>query len=533
MKMDLDDAIFEELEGLLGNEPIEDRPPDEELTWAPDLTECQQRIFDSTAKFGLAWGDRGGGKTFGIGHKIVRHCYENQNAFALIIVGVRSQATLGGIWEKLDLEILPEWHDQLGIKYTEPKMDEMRYRFRMVQNAWGGWSKILLVSFPYADILKKRIKGFEPSFIFVDEGTTLESPIYFSAVTQQLGRRPGVSLQQYWMATNPAGPSHWVYKRFFQIPLEESKHKKGPKKGQIISPEGEWDDRYEVIEMTSDDNRWLNEDYYETVTEAVRDDEIEEQRMLEGKWIDRPSGDSIFASEFHPEIHIRGDAKKRILPSKNFPITIGYDVGPANKAIVFMQSIPTEDYGLVWVVFDEMVYVNRTMRTETVVREEMRRMAFWNRKREMKYDHLHISDDSAFNKFHENTGSYDVLDYETHSRKIAKSFDDLNAIKMKPAPKFKGSVEARVRLLKDLLVSERLLVSSSCKKTKEMLLNLKSEKVKEGVYDASAGFKPKRSVHLHVFDALTYPIIWHQTGGVRVTGVTDHKTEILDIGVGS
>jgi len=61
--LDFDDDAFEELRELLGNEPIVDGPPEEPLTWAPTLTADQQRVFDMTARFGLMWGDRGGGKT--------------------------------------------------------------------------------------------------------------------------------------------------------------------------------------------------------------------------------------------------------------------------------------------------------------------------------------------------------------------------------------------------------------------------------------------------------------------------------------
>ncbi|MBW1635281.1 MAG: phage terminase large subunit [Deltaproteobacteria bacterium] len=410
-------------------------------------------------------------------------------------------------------------------------MDEMRYRYRMVQNAWGGWSKLLLISAPHEDILKNRIRGFEPSFVFVDEGTTLGGPGYFTAVVQQIGRRPGVPLQQYLMATNPDGPSHWVYKRFFEIPLKESKNRQG----DIISPEGEWDKRYIQIEMTSKDNTYLNDSYYESVIEATRDDPIEIERMVEGKWVDRPVGDGIFANSFFPEVHVMGNAKKRVLPSMNYPITFGYDLGSANNAIIWMQMIPTKDRGIVWVVFDEMVYINQKLKTRVLVREQMRRMMFWNRIRKMHYNYEDISDDSAFNQFRPGSdGSYDVLDYERESKELIKtSFKDLKPIKMKAAPKFGGSVEARVRIVNNLLNTERLIVSSSCTKVKQMFLNLQCEKVKEGKYDPSAAFKPKRSIYIHTFDAMTYPMLHHELSGNNVRKADETKSELLDIGIGN
>jgi PBSX family phage terminase large subunit len=531
MAVNLDEDAFEELRELLGNEPIIDGPPKEERTWAPELNHSQQECFDSTARFLLLWGDRGGGKTYGAGHKIVRHLYEYQNAFALILVGVKSQATAGGIWEKLELEILPDWGKNLGLEYQEAKMDEMRYRYRMVKNAWGGWSKLLLISAPHEALLKTRIRGFEPSLIFVDEGTTLGGPGYFTAVTQQLGRRPGVPLQQYIMATNPDGPSHWVYKRFFEIPLQESKNRDG----EVISPAGEWDKRYQTIEMTSRDNKYLNETYYESVMEATRNDPIEIARMVEGKWVDRPTGDGIFGNSFFPEIHIVGDAKKRVLPSKNFPIIFGYDLGSANNAIIWMQLIPTTDNGAVWVIFDEMVYNDKNLKTRVLVREQLRRWMFWNRNRGVEYKTESISDDSAFNQFRAAGGSYDVLDYERESKELIEtSFKDkgLHPIKMKAAPKFAGSIEARVRIMNNLLHNEKIIISSSCVRVKQMFMNLQCENVKDGKYDPSAAFKPKRSRYVHTFDALTYPMIYHELTGNIVKGSQEVKSELLDIGLG-
>ena len=64
--------------------------------WLPSLTITQRKIFDDPAKYILAYGERGSGKTYSLGgHKLVRHCYENFNALALIIVGVRVAGDYG------------------------------------------------------------------------------------------------------------------------------------------------------------------------------------------------------------------------------------------------------------------------------------------------------------------------------------------------------------------------------------------------------------------------------------------------------
>ena len=154
--------------------PKEQGANKEAKPWIPSLSVTQRKIFDDPAKYILAYGERGSGKTFCLGgHKIVRHCYENFNALALIIVGVRSQATLGGVWHKLQVEILPEWAKGIDLNHTEQKQDTQKNLYIDMENRFGGWSRIVLISIPHGSLIKDRVKGFEPSVIFVDELTTL------------------------------------------------------------------------------------------------------------------------------------------------------------------------------------------------------------------------------------------------------------------------------------------------------------------------------------------------------------------------
>ena len=75
---------------------------------------------------------------------------------------------------------------------------------------------------------------------------------------------------------------------------------------------------------------------------------------------------------------------------------------------------------------------------------------------EHKFKYIHISDNSAFNQFRAKTGSYDVKDIEEISRDKAETFE-LDPIRMRPAPKFNGSVESRVRITIAKLQSEEFL----------------------------------------------------------------------------
>ncbi|HUS97514.1 MAG TPA: hypothetical protein VMX97_12310, partial [Hyphomicrobiaceae bacterium] len=97
------------------------------------------------------------------------------------------------------------------------------------------------------------------------------------------------------------------------------------------------------------------------------------------------------------------------------------------------------------------------------------------------------------------------------------------------------SVPARVQLIKTLLFDDALFVSANCPKTVEMLRLLASERVKDGKYDENAGLMPQRSVYLHPFDALSYPIFKFMTNpasfNLRV-GKSDAKPTAFFAGSG-
>jgi len=492
--------------------PVDEQAEAEAKPWIPSLSVTQRKIFDDASNYILAYGERGSGKTFSLGgHKLVRHCYENFNALALIIVGVRSQATLGGVWHKLQIEILPEWVEGIGLTHTDERQDTQKNLYIDIANRFGGHSRVVLISVPYGAFIKDRIKGFEPSLVFVDELTNLDTDDYFNAVVQQLGRRQGIDgPQQYLAACNPDGPSHWVYKRFFEEPYVK----------------GKWNDDYSVYHVPiSENEKNLPPGYYDRIMEAVKTDPVEEARMVRGEWVDRPAGDAIFGPYFNKGMHIRGDSKTGILPNENFPVLVGWDPGSVNNAVIFMQALIGSD-GVVWTVFDELVTINKKLPYTTLVPLVMRKMSYWNRKCEHVFKYIHISDNSAFNQFRAKTGSYDVRDIEEISRDKADTFG-LPPIRMKSAPKFNGSVEARVRLTIAKLQNDQFLVSSQCTAIIKMFQNLVSEKQGK-TYDPSASFKPKRSVYVHPFDAMSY--VFLQEDASFTSSKVDVKTEIMDIG---
>lgn len=466
--------------------------------------------------------------TFGILHKMVFHCWSERNAEALIIVGVRGQATHGGAWDKLLLEVVPEWKEGMGLEVSEPRRDEQQYWYVHVRNRHGGWSKITLLSFPHSMQVAGRIRGFEPSLVFVDELTTIGTAVYFEAIVQQLGRRPGIEgPQQYIASTNPDGPRHWVHKRFIAGPWDESKDEDG----KVISPKGEWDKRYAYFQLGIEENKHnLPPGYYQSVIEATRNDPIEYRRMVFGEWVDRPDGEALFADSFRPEVHIlKNKGKKSVAPIPRFPVVIGYDLGQTSNAVTFAQPVLTKATGLLWLIFDEIIHTNKKIPYDVLTRLILRKMEMWERICRSDLRWYHVSDDSAFNQYRPGDGgSFDHLQVLKWSEKYHKEFNLRGPIKMTPAPKFQGSKEARVRLTMQLLREDRILISERCSKHIDMFMSLQSEKTKDGNYDPAAAMKPKRSVHLHPFDSTSYIFLESELGmGRFITGRASPKVEIV------
>lgn len=491
--------------------------------WNPRLNPKQQELFDSEKKFILVHGEKGSAKTYGSLNKLVRHAYENQNAFCLIVVRVRSMATKGGAWDKLVNMILPAWRDGnrdrsgklfdegMGLQFTQPQKDTQQNEYLWIQNMHGGWSMVVLISAPHANLLKERIRGYEPSFVFVDELTSCDSPIYFDSIAAQVGRRPGIdTVQQYVAACNPEGPSHWVYKKFFEEPYNEETDS--------------WDQDFETIYFPIDDNMAnLPPDYQERLKKIFKGDELELARMVDGIWVDRPSGDAIFANIYNPQIHIKPlasggmpDLKNRLMPAPNAPFIIGMDPGSVYNAFIFMQWLRI-DGRLRWLVFDEIVTCRKRIAYEMFIPAVARRIVFWRKLMREQYGRddpdysppgmIWVSDSSAFNQFRAAAGSFDVLEMEKAYDKIRTNYG-LEYIKIHQAPKSNGSKAERTRILQSLLTTEDVIISSGCPKVQKMLLQQESEKQKVGEsFDPTRALTPARSDHVHVLDALTYPML--------------------------
>lgn len=498
-----------ELQELLAerlNETDDDlpqQPPGEvaDAGWEPDLNPSQKKIFDDPAQFILAHGEKGTGKSVGCLHKLVRHCYENENALVwLISTSIRTGAE-GALYDLENL-VLPQWGHGMGLQFTQSKLDpNTKDRHLWVGNRFGGWSKVLIISVQNGHRVQDKVKGPAPSMVYVEELTNCHSRDYFTYPAAQLERRRNITGPQQFVAScNPEGPSHWVYQVWWV---------------DCVDPDtGVRDPAFSAHHVPITENlHRLPPRYIDNLNKIIKDP-IERRRLIDGEWIDRPSGSALFRSMFDKNLHVKGDYYKNVglKPLAHHPILVGYDLGSAHSSVTFMQCIPTKEKK-VWLVFDELVKVDQYIPYKELTLEILQRMTYWSDLVKFNFHFEHISDNSAFNQWRPGSGdkgSFDYLEIYKHSGE---------RIRMRPAPKNNGSIQARVRMVMDMLCQRELLVSATCPKTVDMLQFIECKPQKRTAsglpdYDPDAPFTPKKCPMVHPFDSMTYPMFELMLGGL-------------------
>lgn len=502
--------------------------------WLPRLNEGgQEKIFhDDHAKVIVAVGPKGSGKTDACLVRLVRHCYEEKNALALIIAITQRVASEGAGYDLVD-RILPMWRDGnreslmvyrgkelvpnpkagqlmdegIGLDFTQWKLDPVtKDRHLWIANRHGGWSKVLLVSIQHANEVQKKLFGIQPSLVYIEELMNADGPEYFSVPIAQLGRRRGIVGPQIWMASqNTEAPEHWTHKLLYEdckVPSggrvwKDDPHKKG------IRRSSEWSVYYIWMEENLHN---LLPGYRDQLMLAYRADPILRQRMLEAKWISYPAGDALFRNHYKDSRHLHGDKEKGrvLLPTTKHPIVIGYDPGQVNTGISFTQALPLGGKQFLWKCFDELCYYNERIATIRLTRWILEKMRYWNERCETAFTYRHIAGDDATNVFQPNRGSTLAADIEEYSRQLIaehpERFGGLTPIKIIPCPKPAGSVAQRVALTMDLLDADQLAISAHCDWHKQMFLQLIAAK--------DSAMEPARGKYLHAFDSLSYPIYY-------------------------
>lgn len=479
--------------------------PPTKKRFIPRLNEgAQQELFDCQAKFILAWSEKGSGKTWGAVEKLLAHCIAYTGALAGIFVAVKSMANKGGAWDNLFDMLATRKLADPEFFYSDISTDAQGNEQVFVACENGGISQIILVSSPYGSQIKNRIPGYALSFAVVDELDKTDGDEYLKAVAAQIGRRAGIpgEAQQYVACCNPLGPSSWIYKTWFEENVFEN---------------GEEDPNFANIYFPADQNRKnMPKGYFEALASLYRNDAVARARMIEGQWVDKPSGESIFGLLYDVNQHVsplddtgKPHPKLRLSPDPDRAILIGIDSGSTHHSFSILQRRPVKGIPkskMKWVVIDEVVIIKKKLTYKKIIRPLMRRVQFWFRLSGCSKI-VAISDSSALNVWRPaGKGSFDAMDMEGEWNSLNEEMG-LPRLKIIGADKFDGSVDARIDILSNALGDDEIVVSSGCPKHQQMLLMLESEKNTDG--ESGNKTKIRRSRHLHVFDSLTYVM---QTG---------------------
>lgn len=496
--------FVQELEALLLQDEIDasrlpPEKPNYNLEWVPSLSETQLKVYKDNAANVLVHGEKYTGKSWVLGgHKLVHHCVHNINALAFVITLVQKQGNMGGVWDKLFTHILPNWRDKMGLKYTNERASSGGQKYFHILNKYGTWCKVVYFSLNSSSKIEGTLPGVEPTYVYVDELTLFKTDTIYTTLNGQLGRNQNVEHQQFTASCNPAGRKHWVYKLFFETALDGN---------------GNYKPEYSVYHLPFEENaKNAPKGYRERLMSGFANNYLAMQRLVHGEWIDAPTGDSIFESYWIPQLNIRGslDDGTRIIPNKNYPIYIGYDLGSRFHAMVFLQRLVGTET-TIWTVFDEVVIIGKKIQYKEIAIESLNRMHFWNKHCETRFNFIHISDSAATNQWRPAEGSVDAASYSEACRKLIASstskYKEIAVPKLEAAPKYAGSKRDRVKLTRALLISGRLLVSATCESVVDMFNRLESEQKPNEDYDEDAECTPKRMMDIiHTFDAMSYPI---------------------------
>jgi len=474
-------------------------PLDASGYWYPSISPKQLEMFNCGKRYLLVSGPRYSSKTIGVLHRLVRHCWETKSGRVGIFCKTIRNAK-SGVWSDLIDVIIPEWEAQLGgfRVTTPPKVDGVtKMNYMKVSNMFGTDTEIQLHSLDVDTDIEEKVKGTRFSLIFFSELSNFKDQCVFTISKGQL-RLPGLAYDKHqWIGdTNPAeeGTNSWIYKLWYKEPSKEE------------HPDPEYIAQFEVIEAMIDDNPYLSQfDKSDLIATFRADPELYDRYVL-GKWT-ASSTDSHFGKVFKHDIHVVGNVDSPIesdweviLPTDGCTELIGgWDLGDRNHAFHLMEKVNTVQ-GTRWTVLDELVVLHQDVSLEDFTGEAMDRI-------EKLEDHIgkevrwtHWSDTSSLVRYRSSANTYD------HRVVAAASNGKIILI---GAPKFSGSVRQRVKLIKDLLMQNRLHVSAHCLRTIEMLRYLRRGK--------SVGQYVINDDNKHAFDSLSYALIGEMSADLEIS----------------
>lgn len=242
------------------------------------FSDVQQQFMNYAGKQALLNGGFGGGKTRTGCEKAYMLNMKYPGNRGLIVRSKSSDVAASTIQQSLLEEVIPESHipDNASEGHNQSKRVIKHYTGTVDQYGNPVKSEIHYHGLDSTgsnsnDGLPRKISGMQFGWIFVDEATELSEQDWVQLVGRlrydgktQSGQKFTVPFRQIYGATNPAGPSHWLYEKFY-------------------SQEAEEDPDRQVFHIKAEDNPGVPDDYVQQLKENYSG--VYYERYVLGNWV--------------------------------------------------------------------------------------------------------------------------------------------------------------------------------------------------------------------------------------------------------
>lgn len=260
----------------------------------PTIIPFQRRVlydvrheFDYTDGFHqlLFSGTIGSSKSLLLAHMLVTHCLlypESRAYFGRLVLGDLKRTLLKKILDHIRPDLIE------GVDFKHHKTENIITFDNKSELIYGSWH----------DKDFEKFRSLELSAIGIEEASenTEEYKEFFFEIIQRLDRLPHVPESWIALATNPDGPSHWIYKHF----MVQKNHKR------------------HVYYSNANENPFLKKSYIDNLKESL--DPKMARRMLYGEWIEI-EGECIYYNYSRDRNFV--DSRYKFNP--NYPVDLSFD----------------------------------------------------------------------------------------------------------------------------------------------------------------------------------------------------------------
>ena len=465
------------------------------VRWTPPISEKQMGLLKDRRRYILVTGPRLSTKTVGCLHKLAHHAWEVDRAAITMVPKSVTSVKDEGTWTLLTEHILPAWFaGGFGMHYTQkPKRDVGSGKMVCaVSNRHGTSSHFQIDSLLNEHEVEAKFKNKNFSAIYIPELSNFKSERCFHIWKECLRRPPGYSDDGLLFLgdTNPSeeGEDSWIYKLWFKSLLEMVSEATMAAQADAFKL---YQSQLGLWQFSIDDNIWLSDDEKAAKKASYLTSDMYERLWL-GLW-KRGGTNGVFQDVFRPT-HIVGTPDEELYPEENCNhLLTGWDTGSANKAVFVIEPVlltfPDGVERFAFKVLDEFVELNSRISVADLTEVLEAKMDHWEEIIGKPVLWQHISDTSAFEHYQDIAESYEA-------KEVFRASEGRIELMRGPV-KAKGSVRARVNLLRKLFVENRVFIAGQCGGLIRSLSSLMPGKVL--ALDMT-------SPHKHAFDGFSYPV---------------------------